>query len=179
MYSTTRESFSPAGPCPPSHPVRTPQITLETLWDTSSFNHLWPADGSNPFVLSYGGGGGGGDGVGYGTHADYCLWLEGGRVAKGDGLGLHDQRMREWTAVEESERAGYENKCAVERVVEEEEDIDGCEYFLFLIYLPLTLPGSSYLAQVPGWLGHTLYVHMYELGVVVGWDGCFNMCRLN
>jgi hypothetical protein len=135
MYSTTRESFSPAGPCPPSHPVRTPQITLETLWDTSSFNHLWPADGSNPFVLSYGGGGGG-DGVGYGTHADYVFGWKGDALQKAMDSDCMTSGCENGRPLR-SQSVQVMNKCAVERVVEE--DIDGCEYFLFLIYLPLTL----------------------------------------
>ena len=43
-------------PCPASHPVKVPQVMLETVWDTRPFNDksLWPTDGSQPFVWSYG-----------------------------------------------------------------------------------------------------------------------------
>ena len=43
-------------PCPASHPVKVPQVMLETVWDTRPFNDksLWPEDGSQPFVWSYG-----------------------------------------------------------------------------------------------------------------------------
>ena len=39
------------------------------MWDTSAFNNLdeWPADGSQPFVLSTG------DDTGYGQHGDYVF----------------------------------------------------------------------------------------------------------
>jgi hypothetical protein len=42
---------------------------LEVVWDTTPFNDksIWPADGSQPFVLSQG------DTTGYGQHADYVF----------------------------------------------------------------------------------------------------------
>jgi Domain of unknown function (DUF1996) len=66
------------GKCPSTHPVKIPQVHLEVsssktpdittiprelltldsqiVWDTSKFNNKadWPADGSQPFVLSNG-----------------------------------------------------------------------------------------------------------------------------
>ena len=44
------------GVCPPSHPVKIPQVMLEVAWDTRQFNdpNEWPEDGSQPFVLSTG-----------------------------------------------------------------------------------------------------------------------------
>lgn len=49
-------TFESSGPCPSTHPVKLPQLFYETVWDTTSFNEksLWPADGSQPFVWSYG-----------------------------------------------------------------------------------------------------------------------------
>lgn len=49
-------TFESGGPCPASHPVKLPQILLETMWDTRQFNNLneWPTDGSQPFVFSNG-----------------------------------------------------------------------------------------------------------------------------
>lgn len=69
MYNTNKGGFVAAGACPASHPVRVPQVALETMWDTRPFNDksIWPADGSQPFVWSYE------DSVGYGTHADYMF----------------------------------------------------------------------------------------------------------
>lgn len=40
-------TFESGGPCPATHPVRLPQILLETVWDTRAFNNKaeWPVDG--------------------------------------------------------------------------------------------------------------------------------------
>lgn len=42
--------------CPSTHPVKIPQLMYEVMWDTREFNDasLWPEDGSQPFVYSYG-----------------------------------------------------------------------------------------------------------------------------
>jgi Domain of unknown function (DUF1996) len=47
-------TFETNGPCPATHPVKLPQLMFEVVWDMSGFNDksLWPADGSQPFVLS-------------------------------------------------------------------------------------------------------------------------------
>jgi hypothetical protein len=49
-------TFESHGPCPASHPVKVPQLMYETVWDTTQFNDktLWPEDGSQPFVWSFG-----------------------------------------------------------------------------------------------------------------------------
>ena len=41
---------------PSTHPVKIPQLFYETVWNTVPFNDpsLWPEDGSQPFVWSYG-----------------------------------------------------------------------------------------------------------------------------
>lgn len=51
-------SFESGGPCPATHPVRMGQLFYEVIWDTSKFNDKkdWPADGSQPFVWSFGDG---------------------------------------------------------------------------------------------------------------------------
>jgi hypothetical protein len=63
-------TFESGGKCPDSHPVRLPQILLETVWDTRQFNNKadWPTEaGSQPFVWSSG------DQTGFSTHADYVF----------------------------------------------------------------------------------------------------------
>ncbi|AEO67479.1 uncharacterized protein THITE_160890 [Thermothielavioides terrestris NRRL 8126] len=116
MYNTVREAFTPAGPCPASHPVRMPQLAYETLWDTTQFNDMWPTDGSQPFVLSFG------DHVGYGTHADYVFgW-------KGDSLQRAMDSSCMFTACEngrplKSQSVADMNKCSVKSTVHE--NIDG------------------------------------------------------
>jgi hypothetical protein len=118
MYSTTKEAFQESGPCPASHPVRVPQVAYETLWDTTQFNNMWPKDGSNPFVLSYG------DNKGYGTHADYLFgW-------KGDSLQRAMDNSCMFQACEngkplKSQNVAAMNKCQVKSSIKE--DIDGCE----------------------------------------------------
>ncbi|CAJ2511894.1 Uu.00g075190.m01.CDS01 [Anthostomella pinea] len=70
-YPTTGPAafLSLGGACSSTHPVRIPQLMYEVVWDTTQFNDesIWPADGSQPFYLSYG------DNTGYGQHGDYVF----------------------------------------------------------------------------------------------------------
>lgn len=119
MYNTiTQDGFVNAPPCPSSHPVRVPQVTYETVWDTTQFNSMWPSNGQNPFVWSF-------EGIsGYGTHADYMFGWKGDALKKAmsqsecfyDGCGsITKQDM------------SVANQCKVPQMVNE--NIDGCMCF--------------------------------------------------
>ncbi|KAL2018241.1 hypothetical protein VTK56DRAFT_1148 [Thermocarpiscus australiensis] len=67
-------TFAPGSPrgdyeCPVAHPVVIPQVVLEIRWDTRESNsaELWPEDGSQPFVWTFG------DRTGYGHRGDYII----------------------------------------------------------------------------------------------------------
>lgn len=62
-------TFESQGPCPSSHPVRVPQVMYEVIYETGAFNDpsIWPEDGSQPFVYSFG------DKTGFGNHGDYLF----------------------------------------------------------------------------------------------------------
>ncbi|PPQ63415.1 hypothetical protein CVT24_004925 [Panaeolus cyanescens] len=59
------------GACPSTHPVVVPQLFIETIWDTTKFNSMWPSGAPQPFVFSMG------DPVGVGQHADYVFGWQG------------------------------------------------------------------------------------------------------
>ncbi|KAH7120794.1 hypothetical protein B0J11DRAFT_48686 [Dendryphion nanum] len=110
-------TFESGGPCPTSHPVRTAQVMFEVVWDTRPFNDLeWPADGSNPFVWSFG------DATGYANHADYVFGWKGDSLQKildapchfGTNCSEYGVKMQSIEAM---------NKCTQKPVVDE--DIDG------------------------------------------------------
>tara|TARA_R110002003_G_scaffold186_8_gene14575 strand:- start:5951 stop:6589 length:639 start_codon:yes stop_codon:yes gene_type:complete len=119
MYNTAKEAFSPAGPCPASHPVRMPQVAYETLWDTTQFDSMWPKDGSNPFFLSYN------DNKGYGTHADYLFGWKDDSLQKAMDSSCMFQACEGGKPLKSQDVAAM-NKCAVKSSVNE--NIDGCEY---------------------------------------------------
>jgi hypothetical protein len=115
LICTTPSSLMNAPACPSSHPVRMPQVTYETVWDTTKFNSLWTSGAPNPFVWSFEGT------SGYGTHADYMFGWKDDSLQRAmdksecfyDGCGsITKQAMA--TA----------NKCTVKDMVREE--TDGC-----------------------------------------------------
>lgn len=117
MYNTIKsDGFMNAPACPSTHPVRVPQVTYETTWDTSKFNSQWTS-GPNPFVWSFEGT------QGYGTHADYMFGWKGDALQRAmdksecfyDGCGsITKQAMA--TA----------NQCTVKDMVGE--TTDGCKF---------------------------------------------------
>jgi hypothetical protein len=109
-------TFESGGPCPKTHPVRLPQILLETVWDTKAFNNKadWPSDGSQPFVWSSG------DSTGYSSHADYLFgW-------KDDSLQKHlDGHTYVSAPTLKTQTIAQQNKCTVKDMVGE--DYDSCK----------------------------------------------------
>lgn len=115
--------LSLGGNCPSTHPVRIPQLMYEVVWDTTKFNNKadWPADGSQPFVLSTG------DATGLGQHGDYVFgW-------KDDSL----QKAMDTSGCFGASCAGLKTQsienaraCAVKQSARE--DYDKCEYLPFL-----------------------------------------------
>ncbi|KAF2688399.1 hypothetical protein K458DRAFT_147516 [Lentithecium fluviatile CBS 122367] len=107
-------TFESGGPCPASHPVRMPQLFYEVIWDTKPFNDksLWPDDGSQPFVWSFG------DGTGYANHGDYLFGWQGDALQR-----AMDSPCYQNCPTLKTQNAAAMNKCTVPRVVRE--DIDG------------------------------------------------------
>jgi hypothetical protein len=109
-------TFESGGPCPSTHPVRLPQILLETMWDTRAFNNKadWPTDGSQPFLWSSG------DETGFSTHADYVFgWKNDSLQRAMDGHTYVTAPMLTSQAISD------QNKCTVRDMVGE--TIDGCK----------------------------------------------------
>jgi hypothetical protein len=95
-----------------------PQLAYETLWDTTKFNNMWPKDGSNPFVLSYG------DKLGYGTHADYVFGWKGDSLQRAMDSSCMFQACENGKPLK-SQTPAEMNKCTVKPFINE--DIDSCE----------------------------------------------------
>ncbi|KAK3684331.1 hypothetical protein B0T22DRAFT_539216 [Podospora appendiculata] len=102
------------GKCPDTHPVKLPQIHLEIVWDTTKFNKKedWPADGSQPFVLSHG------DTTGYGQHGDYVFGWKDDSLQQAMDNGCYAASCKKLT----TQSFANANKCVVKSVVKENTD---------------------------------------------------------
>ncbi|KFY04057.1 hypothetical protein V490_00001 [Pseudogymnoascus sp. VKM F-3557] len=112
---TSSGTFESGGPCPSTHPVKLPQLFYEVIWDTTPHNDrsMWPEDGRQPFVWSYG------DPTGYGTHGDYVFGWKDDSLQK-----AMDQNCQPGPCAALTEQdITTANKCAKSRVVDEA--IDG------------------------------------------------------
>ncbi|KAG7293539.1 hypothetical protein NEMBOFW57_003591 [Staphylotrichum longicolle] len=106
-------TFESGGKCPSTHPVKIPQILLETVWDTSAFNKKedWPADGSQPFVWSNG------DSTGYGSHADYVFGWKADSLQK-----AMDAHTYVSAPMLKTQSIAEQNKCVAKDMVRENFD---------------------------------------------------------
>ena len=116
MYNTiTRDGFTDAPACPASHPVRMPQLTYETVWDTTKFNNLWTeGNGKQPFVWSFEGS------SGYGTHGDYMFGWKGNSLQRAMD---RDNCFYDGCGTITKQAMSVANKCTVKDMVRE--NIDG------------------------------------------------------
>ncbi|SPO03574.1 uncharacterized protein DNG_06257 [Cephalotrichum gorgonifer] len=106
-------TFESGGACPATHPVKLPQILLETVWQTSAFaNEEWPEDGSQPFVWSSG------DPTGFSHHADYLFGWKDDSLQK-----AMDAHTYVSAPMLKTQSIAEQNKCTVPTIVNEQ--IDG------------------------------------------------------
>ncbi|KAI0201975.1 hypothetical protein F4808DRAFT_468921 [Astrocystis sublimbata] len=107
-------TFESNGPCPATHPVKIPQLFYEVIWDTAQFNNKadWPADGSQPFVWSFG------DKTGYGNHGDYVFGWKGNalQTAMDTNCNINCPQLK-------GQSIQQGNQCSVKNIVDE--TIDG------------------------------------------------------
>ncbi|OCL11758.1 hypothetical protein AOQ84DRAFT_361240 [Glonium stellatum] len=125
-------TFESGGPCPSTHPVKLPQLFYEVVWDTRPFNDksLWPTDGSQPFVWSYG------DPTGYGTHGDYVFGWKGDALQR-----AMDSQCNINCPTLKTQSIAQANACTKTPAVKE--DIDGLNNSLGLTELPGNMPVTT------------------------------------
>ncbi|KAK3215015.1 hypothetical protein GRF29_19g1984182 [Pseudopithomyces chartarum] len=107
-------TFENNGPCPSTHPVKIPQLFYEVIFATEKFNDksLWPEDGSQPFVWSFG------DKTGYGNHGDYVFGWKGDALQKAmdTNCNINCPQLK-------TQSIAAANKCSQQQKVKE--DVDG------------------------------------------------------
>lgn len=107
--------------CPSTHPVSIPQVFYETYWDTTPFNNPadWPADGSQPFVWSFG------DSTGYGTHGDYVFGWKGNALQRAMDAGCSSNLFSDDIACStlKTQTITQGNTCKIQAVVKD--NLDG------------------------------------------------------
>ncbi len=115
--SDWRLILTPNAQCPATHPVKIPQLFYEVIWDTSAFNNPadWPADGSQPFVWSFG------DKSGYGNHGDYVFGWKGDALQK-----AMDSNCYINCPQLQTQTIQQGNQCSVKDIIGE--TIDGCKF---------------------------------------------------
>jgi hypothetical protein len=118
MYNTIRyDGFTNAPACPSSHPVRVPQVTYETVWDTTKFKDLWKQGDPQPFVWSFEGT------SGFGTHADY---LFGWKADALDRAMAKSECFYDGCGAIKKQDMSVANQCKINEIVHE--NIDGCKW---------------------------------------------------
>jgi hypothetical protein len=124
--------------CPASHPVRIPQLFMETMWDTRPFNNKaeWPANGEQPFVYSTG------DHTGFGQHADYVFGWKGDALQKAmnAGCGVNCPTLK-------TQSMAQANKCQQKKRLTE--DYDGCKFNFAKFCVVPVLTGTG-VPALPG-----------------------------
>ena len=127
-------TFESSGPCPASHPVKVPQLFFEAIWDTTAFNDqsLWPTDGSQPFIWSFG------DETGYGNHGDYVFGWKGDSLQR-----AMDANCNVNCPTLKSQSLQQGNQCKGQPMVNEE--VDACK-----LRCRPNDAGTSFLTSIAG-----------------------------
>ncbi|KAM7211512.1 protein of unknown function (DUF1996) domain containing protein [Rhypophila decipiens] len=106
--------------CPSTHPVAIPEVFYETYWDTRPFNNkaVWPADGSQPFVWSFG------DKTGYGNHGDYVFGWKGDALQRAMDANCNSDLLNDKFKCPtlKLQSIADTNRCIVQRKVKEDLD---------------------------------------------------------
>lgn len=111
----------------------------EVVWDTTPFNNKaeWPADGSQPFVLSTG------DPTGLGQHGDYVFgWKDDSLQRAMDTSGCFGAQC----ASLKTQNIETARACAVKQAAKE--DYDKCTFFFGFVRLSFVFPSRT-ISPIP------------------------------